>query len=51
MSAFLAKGMEFDAVLVVNTRPKAEIKDENDRSLMYIACTRALHELYVFFAK
>ncbi|MBR6273483.1 MAG: AAA family ATPase [Lachnospiraceae bacterium] len=51
MSAFLAKGMEFDAVLVVSTRPKTGMTDENDRSLMYIACTRALHELYVFFAK
>ena len=30
MSAFLAKGMEFDAVLVVSTRLKTEIADENE---------------------
>ncbi len=40
MSAFLAKGMEFDAAFVVCPN-----------SLMYIACTRALHELYIFFQK
>lgn len=37
---FLAKGMEFDAVFVVNCG------HENTHSY-YISCTRALHELYV----
>ena len=48
MSAFLAKGMEFDAVIVVtkdNTKKIAE--DINRRSAFFIACTRALHRLLV----
>ncbi|HPR31468.1 MAG TPA: ATP-binding domain-containing protein [Prolixibacteraceae bacterium] len=40
----LAKGLEFDAVLV----PHADSQnycDEMDRGLLYIACTRAMHRL------
>lgn len=42
---FLAKGMEFDAVFVLNY-----ISNEDNlinRQSLYIACTRALNELYV----
>lgn len=43
--SYFAKGMEFDAVLVVNTDP--HLKSQNDK-MMYVMTTRALHELYVF---
>lgn len=46
MPAYFAKGLEFDAVLICDTGKEKEspiVKQE-----FYIACTRALHELYVF---
>lgn len=42
---FLAKGMEFDVVFVIN-RGMEKHNDVNRRAY-YISCTRALHELYV----
>ncbi|HVI43421.1 MAG TPA: 3'-5' exonuclease [Chitinophaga sp.] len=45
-SAHLAKGLEFDQVIVPfvnNTNYKREI----DRNMLYIACTRAMHHLSV----
>ena len=46
---FLAKGMEFDVVFVVNSG--AEIHNAIYRRAYYISCTRALHELYVIDIK
>lgn len=43
--SYFAKGMEFDAVIIVDDA-SAEQK-ENDR-LRYVMATRALHELYVY---
>lgn len=45
-TAHLAKGLEFDVVLVprVNTD---NYKEEIDRNMLYIACTRAMHRLYL----
>jgi DNA helicase II / ATP-dependent DNA helicase PcrA len=43
-SAHLAKGLEFDQVIV----PHADAENYNtdvDRSMLYIACTRAMHKL------
>lgn len=40
----LAKGLEFDRVFVSNS---ALYTSESDRMLLYIACTRAMHELTV----
>ncbi len=45
LPGFLAKGMEFDAVFVI--RHGMAAKNLIDRQAFYIACTRALHELYV----
>ncbi len=42
---FLAKGMEFDAVFVINEADPME--NMISRHAYYISCTRALHELYV----
>lgn len=44
--AYLAKGLEFDAVIVYNNRENSYRK--NERNLLYVACTRAQHELYVY---
>lgn len=42
----LAKGLEFDEVIVVRASAQ-EYNSAADRSLLYIACTRALHRLSV----
>ena len=44
--AYLAKGLEFDAVIVYNDRENSYHK--NERNLLYVACTRAQHELYIY---
>ncbi|MDZ5254070.1 ATP-binding domain-containing protein [Clostridium sp. LIBA-8841] len=45
--AYLAKGLEFDVVMIYNASDLM-YKDEDDRLLLYTACTRALHILDVF---
>ena len=44
---YLSKGLEFDAVLVCDA-DKENYQSEDDRKLLYIACTRALHRLNLF---
>ena len=44
---YFAKGLEFDAVIVIRNAEES-IKSEEDRRLMYVMCTRALHELEIF---
>lgn len=43
--SYLAKGIEFDAVLLYNV---AKYNRESERRLLYTACTRAMHELHLF---
>lgn len=46
---YLAKGLEFDAVMVYG----ADDKNYNtlfDKKLLYVACTRALHRLSLYYA-
>lgn len=43
-SAHVSKGLEFDAVIVPYT-DDVNYATEMDRSMLYIACTRAMHEL------
>jgi DNA helicase-2/ATP-dependent DNA helicase PcrA len=45
--SYLAKGLEFDAVLV-NSVEEGDYSEE-DRRLFYTVCTRALHELYLYY--
>ncbi|MBW3113639.1 UvrD-helicase domain-containing protein [Bacillus sp. MCCB 382] len=45
--AYLAKGIEFDAVIIYNASDRT-YGDENLRRLFYTACTRAMHELQLF---
>ena len=48
LPAYLAKGIEFDAVLVWNASSK-RYGQEKDRKLLYTVCTRALHVLHVYW--
>lgn len=45
--AYLAKGIEFDAVIIYNASKESYYK-ELERNLFYTACTRAMHELLMF---
>ena len=43
----LTKGLEFDAVIVANARKGNFNESEFDRTLLYLACTRARHYLEI----
>lgn len=45
--SYLAKGLEFDAVLVHSIENNDY--SEEDRRLLYTICSRALHELYMYY--
>ncbi|MCZ8515176.1 UvrD-helicase domain-containing protein [Paenibacillus filicis] len=45
--AYLAKGVEFDAVLLYDASDKT-YRRENERKLFYTACTRAMHRLRLY---
>jgi DNA helicase-2/ATP-dependent DNA helicase PcrA len=45
--AYLAKGVEFDAVLMYDASPSAYHR-ESERKLFYTACTRAMHRLLLY---
>ncbi len=44
--AYLAKGLEFDSVIVYSDGESKYMK--NEKNLLYVACTRAQHELIVY---
>ena len=44
--AYLAKGLEFDAVIMWDASP-VNYRDPDDRQLAYTICTRAMHQLDV----
>lgn len=45
-TAHMAKGLEFDEVIVPFVTDK-DYRTEIDRSMLYVACTRAMHKLYI----
>lgn len=47
LPAYMAKGIEFDAVLIYNASA-ANYSRENERNYFYTACTRAMHELHIY---
>lgn len=47
---YLSKGLEFDAVLICDV-DKEHYYSEDDKNLLYVACTRALHRLNLFYTK
>ncbi|GAA4845329.1 UvrD-helicase domain-containing protein [Paenibacillus vulneris] len=47
---YLAKGLEFDAVVVVDASSyQYESEDDLAQRFLYVAATRALHELFLFY--
>jgi len=48
MSSYMAKGMEFDVVIVYDVS-KEKYNSDFDRRLLYVACTRALHQLILYY--
>jgi DNA helicase-2/ATP-dependent DNA helicase PcrA len=46
--SYLSKGLEFDAVIVLDAGSENYIA-EDERNLFYTVCTRALHELYIYY--
>ncbi len=44
-----SKGLEFDAVIIYDASEEAYPKDDSYAKLLYVAATRALHELKVFY--
>ncbi len=47
---YMSKGLEFDAVLICDADSQ-NYQDEDDKNLLYVACTRALHRLSAFCEK
>ncbi|MBQ8451553.1 MAG: UvrD-helicase domain-containing protein [Clostridia bacterium] len=47
--SYLAKGLEFDAVIVSDA--SSEKYSENESQLLYVVLTRALHKLEVYYTK
>jgi len=47
--AYLAKGLEFDSVIVYSDEESKYYR--NEKNLLYVACTRAQHELIVYSVK
>lgn len=45
--SYLAKGIEFDAVIVYNCSENV-YGYEDERNILYTVCTRAMHELHLF---
>lgn len=44
--AYTAKGLEFDSVIIYNDRKNSY--RNNERNLLYVACTRCQHELCIY---
>lgn len=47
-TAHMSKGLEFDEVVVPSVTAE-NYKDEMDKSLLYVACTRAMHKLTLLY--
>ena len=47
LPVYMSKGLEFDAVLICDA-DNQNYYDEDDKNLLYVACTRALHRLSLF---
>ena len=49
MPIYLAKGLEFDGVIVLDADAET-YRSKMDRRLLYVACTRALHVLHLVYS-
>jgi len=50
LPVYLSKGLEFDAVLLVDADEKHYPATHRNAKLLYVACTRALHRLRVLYS-
>ncbi|HEU4964297.1 MAG TPA: 3'-5' exonuclease [Bacilli bacterium] len=50
LPVFLTKGLEFDAVLLVDVDAVHYEMTPQDAKLLYVGCTRALHELWLLYS-
>ncbi|MEK8128477.1 UvrD-helicase domain-containing protein [Paenibacillus filicis] len=49
LPVYMSKGLEFDAVIIVDASRKHYEQTAWDAKLLYVGCTRALHELKLFY--
>jgi DNA helicase-2/ATP-dependent DNA helicase PcrA len=47
LPTYLAKGVEFDAVIIYNASSEVYAQDI-ERNILYTSCTRSMHELHLF---
>lgn len=47
LPVYMSKGLEFDTVLICDADSQ-NYHDEDDKNLLYVGCTRALHKLSLF---
>ncbi|PYE49533.1 UvrD-helicase domain-containing protein [Paenibacillus barcinonensis] len=48
LPVYLSKGLEFDAAIVADVDEQHYMPGAGDAKLLYVGCTRALHELWLF---
>ena len=48
MPVYMAKGLEFDAAILCDVDDK-NYRNDFDRQLLYVSCTRALHRLAILY--
>lgn len=48
--SYLAKGLEFDAVMIADASLNRYGDNELDAKLLYVAMTRPLHKLYIYYS-
>lgn len=49
LPSYLAKGLEFDVVIIANADSRNYRENELDTKLLYVIMTRPLHKLYIFY--
>lgn len=47
--SYIAKGLEFDAVIIYDCSYDNYIKDDIHTKLLYVSVTRALHKLFIYY--
>jgi DNA helicase II / ATP-dependent DNA helicase PcrA len=50
LPVYMSKGLEFDSVLLVDVDTENYPAEPVDAKLLYVGCTRALHELTLYYA-
>ncbi|WP_159883654.1 HelD family protein [Paenibacillus puerhi] len=49
LPVYMSKGLEFDSVILIDVSPEHYEATAWDAKLLYVGCTRALHELKLFY--